>query len=119
MVTGANGYIGQNVVNTLINLGVDVIAVDLNFTESNTRVVQLESNIFEDHSVVCEMADTLDACLHLAWRNGFNHNANTHLFDLPGHFSFIEDLLNAGLKHIAVLGSMHEEIGRASCRERV
>lgn len=108
IVTGANGYIGQNVVKSLLDLGVRVIAVDINFNGLDERAEQLKTNLFENNANVLALVPQVDACLHLAWRNGFNHNAETHLADLTGHFKFIDSLLNAGLEQIAVLGSMHE-----------
>jgi len=108
IVTGANGYIGQNVVKTLLDLGVRVIAVDINFNGLDARAEQLKTNLFENNAEILSLVPEVDACLHLAWRNGFSHNAETHLADLPGHFRFIESLIEAGLEQIAVLGSMHE-----------
>ena len=106
--TGANGYIGQNVVKTLLDLGVRVIAVDVNFSGLDERAEQLKTNLFENSTKVLELVPEVDACLNLAWRNGFSHNAETHLADLPGHFKFVESMIEAGLEQIAVLGSMHE-----------
>lgn len=108
IVTGANGYIGQNVVKTLLDLGVRVIAVDVNFNGLDERAERLETNLFENSSDILALVPEVEACLHLAWRNGFNHNAETHLTDLPAHFNFIKSLTDAGLGQIAVLGSMHE-----------
>lgn len=34
-----------------------------------------------------------NAVLHLAWRNGFVHNAETHLGDLPNHFSNLLEII--------------------------
>ena len=44
----------------------------------------------------------------MAWRDGFKHDSDAHLADLSSHYSFIETLLDAGLKQITVMGSMHE-----------
>ena len=49
-----------------------------------------------------------DVCLHLAWRNGFVHNAPTQMGDLSAHYRFLTSMINGGLKHLAVMGSMHE-----------
>ncbi len=46
--------------------------------------------------------------LHLAWRDGFVHNSPAHIEDLPAHYHFIENLLEGGCTHLAVMGSMHE-----------
>ena len=46
--------------------------------------------------------------MHLAWRNGFVHNSETHFQDLPNHDSFLKKLMDSGAKSICVMGSMHE-----------
>lgn len=108
LVTGANGYIGQKVVEQLLNLGLNVLAVDLVVEGIDPRAERLQVNLFENPEQITKRVDQIDACMHLAWRNGFNHFANSHIDDLPGHFRFISSLLEAGLKHIAVQGTMHE-----------
>ncbi|HPQ51474.1 MAG TPA: NAD-dependent epimerase/dehydratase family protein, partial [Alphaproteobacteria bacterium] len=108
LVTGANGYIGQKVVEQLLNLGVNVLATDLITDGIDPRADRLRVNLFENPEEITKRIDQIDVCLHLAWRNGFNHFADSHIDDLPGHFHFISSLLEAGLKHIAVQGTMHE-----------
>ncbi len=108
LVTGANGYIGQKVVEQLLNLGVQVLAADIVVDGIDPRAERLQVNLFENPEEITKRIDQIDTCLHLAWRNGFNHFANSHIEDLPDHFRFITGLLEAGLKHIAVQGTMHE-----------
>ena len=36
------------------------------------------------------------------------HNSPAHIEDLPAHYHFIENLLEGGCTHLAVMGSMHE-----------
>ncbi len=108
LVTGANGYIGQKVVSQLLKFGVNVIAADLVVDGIDPRADRLQVNLFENTDEIVNRVDEMDACLHLAWRNGFNHFANSHIDDLPGHFRFLSSLLEAGLEHIAVQGTMHE-----------
>lgn len=108
LVTGANGYIGHKVVEQLLNLGVTVLAADLFVDGIDPRAERLQVNLFENPEEITKRIDQIDTCLHLAWRNGFNHFANSHIDDLPGHFRFISSILEAGLKHIAVQGTMHE-----------
>ncbi|MBQ3584685.1 MAG: NAD-dependent epimerase/dehydratase family protein, partial [Lachnospiraceae bacterium] len=35
-------------------------------------------------------------------------NADSHIDDLPMHYRFISDMIEGGLKQVAVMGSMHE-----------
>ena len=46
--------------------------------------------------------------MHMAWRDGFVHNSSRHFEDLPKHINFIQNMLQSGIKKIAVMGSMHE-----------
>lgn len=108
LVTGANGYIGQKVVKQLLDLGQNVLAADVVIDGVDPRADRLQANLFDNPTGILTRVNEIDVCLHLAWRNGFNHFADSHLDDLPGHLRFISSLLEAGLKHIAVQGTMHE-----------
>jgi nucleoside-diphosphate-sugar epimerase len=108
LVTGANGYIGRHVTKYLLDQGQKVYALDMRFSEIDSRAIPIEVNIFGDKSDLDSIIKESEICLHLAWRNGFNHNAETHITDLPHHYNFISHVINSGIKHIAVLGSMHE-----------
>jgi dTDP-6-deoxy-L-talose 4-dehydrogenase (NAD+) len=108
LVTGAGGYIGQKVVSSLIDLGAQVTAVDFRTDTIDTRATALAYDIFSPDSDILEKTGHLDACLHLAWQNGFVHNAPTHLEQLNAHYSFLSNLVKAGLPQLAVMGTMHE-----------
>lgn len=111
LVTGANGYIGCHVVKQLLDDGHEVVATDIHFNDTNVdkRVMKIESNIFafEDSSVF-EYFGCPDVCIHMAWRNGFVHNSPTQMGDLSAHYKFLTAMIDGGLKHLAVMGSMHE-----------
>ena len=107
LVTGANGYIGTGVVEALLNLHQEVVATDFSCDRVDARAVLEPANIFEIEEPYTYFGQP-DAVLHLAWRNGFVHNAPTHLQDLPYHYEFLEKLCNAGIKKIVALGTMHE-----------
>lgn len=107
VVTGANGYIGQGVVKQLLDSNNEVIATDLSTEHVDNRAKCIDCDIFSITNPF-EFFGEPDILLHLAWRNGFVHNSISHIEDLPSHYLFIKQLLDGGLKHLAVLGTMHE-----------
>lgn len=108
LVTGANGYIGRHIVNELLSKGFDVLAADVCFDGLDKRVVRIEEPIFSGNKNIFEKMGRPDVCIHMAWRNGFVHNADSHIGDLSMHFEFIKNMIEGGLKQIAVMGTMHE-----------
>lgn len=108
LVTGANGYIGSCVVAELQKRGYKVVACDMDFSNLPDNVEKLTVNIFDPEVDVYNLAGQPDCLIHLAWRNGFQHNADTHLQDLPHHFDFLKKMVEAGCKKLSVMGSMHE-----------
>lgn len=108
VVTGAGGYIGRHVVKALCDMGADVIAVDFVTDGIDPRAKAISTNIFGGDGDLFEKLGCPDACLHMAWRDGFVHNSNAHMQDLSNHFEFIRNMLDGGLKQIAVMGTMHE-----------
>lgn len=107
LVTGAGGYIGRHVVKFLIDNGIKVIANDISGKIIDERAEMNTLNIFEISNPYKELGSP-DICLHMAWRDGFVHNSELHMQQLSAHYEFIKKMLEGGLKHIAVMGSMHE-----------
>lgn len=109
LVTGANGYIGRHVVTSLIDRGVEVIACDIKTDSVDSRATCIDFDLFNlPDSNIFELLGLPDVCLHMAWRNGFVHNASTQIGDLSAHYKFLTSLIDGGLRHLAVMGSMHE-----------
>ena len=109
LVTGANGYIGRHVVKELLNRGNNVIACDIHTENVDNRAIKMNFNLFDlPGGNLFEILGSPDVCLHMAWRNGFVHNADTQMTDLSAHYTFLTRLINDGLKQLAVMGTMHE-----------
>ena len=108
LVTGANGYIGNHVVKTLLDKGNEVIAIDFKSDNIDNRAKVHSYNIFENKEDLINDLKDVDTVLHLAWQDGFVHNSENHIKNLPAHFEFIKTLIDNGIKHIAVMGTMHE-----------
>lgn len=108
LVTGANGYLGQGIVKAILDNKNQVVAA----CHSRTDVIDSRADIKQCDLYAVdnpyEYFGKPDALLHLAWRDGFVHYSNAHIDDLPKHYAFIKKIAEAGCKHIAVMGSMHE-----------
>ena len=107
LVTGAGGYIGRHVVKYLLDNNMEVIANDFNDERLDKRAIINTTNIFEVDNPYKVLGEA-DVCIHLAWKDGFIHNSNTHMEYLSDHYKFIDKMLSSGLKQIVVMGSMHE-----------
>ena len=108
LVTGAGGYIGRHVVLALLERGVHVKALDLRLDGVDPRAERVAADLFSADPEIYDRLGRPDVVLHMAWRDGFKHNSPAHLDDLPAHFHLIVNLLAGGLKHLAVMGTMHE-----------
>ncbi|WP_346678444.1 NAD(P)-dependent oxidoreductase [Erysipelatoclostridium sp. An173] len=105
-VTGASGYIGRHVVDILVKLGHEVIAVDLINKGINTDAKFKTLDIFCDD--IYDKLERPEVCIHLAWKDGFSHNSDAHMEMLSSHYRFVKCLINSGIKHLSIMGSMHE-----------
>lgn len=113
VVTGAGGYVGRHVVRSLVNAGVRVVALA---RESRRRPLEVDPGaevviadvLDADFDLAAAVPGRIDALVHLAWQDGFTHNAPSHIENLSAHFRFLEAAVAEGVGRVTILGSMHE-----------
>ena len=108
LVTGAAGYIGRHVVKNALDRGYRVIAADFNFKGVDERAEFCDVPLFGGDTDLYRKLGSPDVCIHLAWRDGFRHNSAAHMKDLSSHVTFLNTLIDGGLKDLSVMGTMHE-----------
>ena len=108
LVTGAAGYIGRHVVKTALDMGYPVIASDFAFKGVDERAEFCDVPLFSGDKNIWQALGAPDVCIHLAWRDGFRHNASSHMKDLSRHVVFLNNLAKGGLPMLTVMGTMHE-----------
>lgn len=110
LITGANGYIGSHVVDFLISLGIDVIALDFNSDKINPKADYINTDILNcaKDEKLYEKLKKPDNIIHLAWQDGFNHYASSHIDNLTKHFYFLKNMVDSGVSSLSVMGSAHE-----------
>ena len=107
LVTGANGYLGQGIVKHLLDNNHSIIAIGRKQERIDKRAERIAADIFSTAEPFREFGEP-DVLLHLAWRDGFVHYSDAHIEDLPKHYQFIKNMIEGGVKKVAVMGSMHE-----------
>lgn len=85
----------------LVNRGHHVTAVDLDNSNIDARAV------FSKNDLLLSPIDFAwvwlpDVVIHLAWRDGFNHYAASHIDGIARHFYFIKSVIDAGVKSVSV-----------------
>ena len=109
LISGCNGYIGKHVCHYASSIGLDVITVSRGeniFQYSNYHKIDLLENA-ENQNLFNELGRP-NVFIHLAYNDGFSHNADSHLKDLYKHFCLIKNMVNHGCNSISVMGTMHE-----------
>lgn len=112
VITGAGGYVGRHVVSAVADLGYRPMAIVRRAREGDLdpRASVVEASVLDPGFELGRLAPIEDvaAVIHLAWQDGFVHNAPSHMTNLSAHYRFLTGLAEAGVPRIAALGTMHE-----------
>ncbi|MDY0830353.1 NAD-dependent epimerase/dehydratase family protein [Microbacterium sp. BG28] len=112
VVTGAGGYVGRHVVSAAADLGYRVIALvrEAREGEIDPRAEISEADVLDPSFDLTDIVpvDEVGAVAHLAWQDGFVHNASSHMDNLSAHYRFLTTLADRGVRRVAALGTMHE-----------
>ena len=108
LVTGSNGFIGHGVVVLLSKKDNEVIVSCREpFDYKCENLTVKVADIFEVDNPYSFFGKP-DIVVHCAWRDGFKHDSENHIIDLPKHYAFLKAMVEGGVKKLVVLGSMHE-----------
>ena len=114
-ITGANGFIGKNLIDAILQnvADVEIVAIVRNASTTDinadpaVKVVQIDIHHPPDN--VYEEIGTPDILIHLAWDGLPNYNALHHLeSELPKQYEFLSELVKSGLKSLVVTGTCFE-----------
>lgn len=114
MITGAAGYIGRHVVTAFADrLGpageVTAVVRPGSTHDLDSRARILEADVLDpDLDLPALGGSAPDVLVHLAWQDGFTHNAPSHIERLSDHYRFLRAVAAWGTPRISALGTMHE-----------
>lgn len=112
LITGAGGYVGPHVVRAVADLGYQPVAVSRRPPEAelDERALFVKADVLAPDFLIESIAPAAEvsAVIHLAWQDGFVHNARSHIESLSAHHGFLAGAAEVGIERIASLGTMHE-----------
>jgi nucleoside-diphosphate-sugar epimerase len=116
LVTGATGFIGNYVVEHLLNQGNTVIASSSNREKASSynwfnRVEYVEFDLkqFRSSDNYFQYFKSPDALIHLSWEGLPNYKSLFHFEEnLPGHYDFLKNIITNGCNNISVTGTCFE-----------
>ena len=123
LVTGATGFIGNYVTETLLQQGYAVIATSSATVKATgaswyhqVEYIPFNLNEFDNSVNYFTYFDQPDMLIHLAWEGLPNYKADFHLTkNLPLQKAFLQNLLTNGLKDITVTGTCFEYGMKEGC----
>jgi nucleoside-diphosphate-sugar epimerase len=116
LVTGATGFIGNYIIQELLQKNISIIATSSNEAIAKSKswyskVIYLPLNLskINDTENYYNYFKQPDIVIHLAWSGLPNYKSDFHLTEnLPIQIKFLDNLINNGLKDLTVCGTCFE-----------
>lgn len=114
LVTGASGFIGNHVVQALLNKKIEVLATSRTAERASKRswfrsVEYFEQDLNEKRDDYFQLFKKPDCLIHLAWDGLPNYTALHHFErNLPNNYFFLKNMARDGLKKMVVTGTCAE-----------
>lgn len=115
LVTGATGFIGNYVVQSLLTQEVQIIATSRKiekkglYDHERIAVKPFDLHRYDEGMDLFKYFDQPDIIIHLAWERLPNYRESFHLDEnLPAHQKFLFNLINNGASDITVAGTCFE-----------
>ena len=123
LITGATGFIGNYVVQELLQRNYDVIATSSSNNKASAtewfdkvKYIPFNFNEFDNSINYFNFFQQPDIVIHLAWEGLPNYKDNFHLtINLPLQKLFLQNLLQNGLKDLTVTGTCFEYGMKEGC----
>ena len=111
IVTGATGFVGQNLIPLLLKKKYKIIAISRNKIKAKkfkwyNDVNFVEMDLKKNNKKI--EINTSTGLIHLAWDGLPNYNSKIHYENLDFSFKFIKSMLQRGLKKILISGTCFE-----------
>lgn len=111
-ITGASGFIGRHVIETLRSHDADIVAVTRDadrLSGLHPSITIMEMDIANADGKAFERLGRPDVLIHLAW-DGLPNYKSLHHFEseLPRQYQFLKGLIEAGLPSLLVTGTCFE-----------
>ena len=123
LITGATGFIGNYVVEEMLNHDVEIIATSSNEEKAKqsswsakVKYVPFDFKQFNPAINYFDLFYEPDILIHLAWEGLPNYKSSFHTeINLPRHKALFENLIQHGLKNITITGTCLEYGMREGC----
>ena len=119
LVTGATGFVGQHVINELLKHDHELIAAvrnDPGDLPVKIKTLSLDLDNPDVNKNYFSETGKPDLLIHLAWQGLPNYKEKFHLEkNLPSHSAFLKNMVDNGLRNLAVTGTCFEYGMKEGC----